>query len=61
MTCCDNDKTRRREISIETRFPPVCGGKAKEVQKGAWRMPWLSEATKDATSCEKPRSGASGH
>ena len=21
-------------------------------------MPWLPEATKDATSCEKPRSGA---
>ena len=23
-------------------------------------MPWLSEATKDVTSCEKPRGGANG-
>ncbi len=26
--------------------------------KGAWRMPWLSEAMKDVTSCEKLRVGA---
>ena len=25
----------------------------KEVVKGAWRMPWLSEAKKDVISCEK--------
>jgi hypothetical protein len=30
----------------------------KEVQKGAWGMPRLSEATKDAISCEKARGGA---
>ena len=27
-------------------------------KKGAWRMPRLSEAKKDVTSCEKPRGGA---
>ena len=29
-----------------------------KVDKGAWRMPWLTEAMKDATSCENPRLGA---
>jgi hypothetical protein len=27
----------------------------KKVSKGAWRMPWLSEAMKDVISCEKLR------
>ena len=26
-----------------------------EADKGAWWMPWLPEAKKDAISCEKPR------
>jgi hypothetical protein len=30
----------------------------KEVTKGAWRMPRLSEAKKDVISCEKLRVGA---
>ena len=30
----------------------------KEVQKGAWGMPRLSEAMKDAISCDKLRGGA---
>jgi hypothetical protein len=30
----------------------------KEVIKGAWRMPWLSEAMKDVISCEKLWVGA---
>ncbi len=29
-----------------------------ELTKGAWGMPWLSEAKKDVTSCDKPRGGA---
>ena len=29
-----------------------------ECDKGAWRMPRLSEAKKDVTSCDKPRRGA---
>ena len=33
--------------------------KGKE-SKGAWWMPWLTEATKDVVSCEKPRVGANG-
>ena len=27
----------------------------KKVSKGAWRMPWLSEAKKDVISCDKSR------
>jgi hypothetical protein len=30
----------------------------KEVMKGAWRMPRLSEAKKDVISCEKLRGSA---
>ena len=30
----------------------------KKVRKGAWRMPWLMEAMKDAISCDKPGVGA---
>ena len=33
---------------------------AEGMNKGAWRMPWLKEAMKDAASCENPRVGASG-
>ena len=31
---------------------------AKKVIKGAWRMPWLTEAMKDVISCDKLRLGA---
>ena len=31
---------------------------AKKVNKGAWRMPWLTEAMKDVISCDKLRVGA---
>ena len=30
----------------------------KEVMKGVWGMPWLSEAKKDVISCDKLRGGA---
>ena len=30
----------------------------RKVGKGAWRMPWLSEAMKDVISCDKLRGGA---
>ena len=30
----------------------------KKVMKGAWRMPWLTEAMKDVKSCDKLRVGA---
>ena len=29
-----------------------------KVVKGAWRMPWLTEAMKDVISCDKLRLGA---
>ena len=32
-----------------------------KLNKGAWRMPWLSEATKDVISCDKSRGGANDH
>ena len=30
----------------------------EKVRKGAWRMPWLTEAMKDVISCDKPWVGA---
>ena len=38
---------------------PVWAARAGKADKGAWRMPRLTEAMKDVTSCEKPRGGAS--
>ena len=32
----------------------------RKQNKGAWRMPWLTEAMKDVISCDKPRLGADG-
>ena len=32
--------------------------KLRNLNKGAWGMPRLSEAKKDVTSCEKPERGA---
>ena len=38
---------------------PVFGyGASVKVAKGARWMPWLTEARKDAISCDKPRVGA---
>ncbi len=34
------------------------GGSGAEVRKGAWWMPRLTEAMKDAISCDKPGLGA---
>ena len=44
---------------------PVCrgfvvGDLARKAEEGAWRMPWLTEAMKDVTSCENPGLGAGG-
>ena len=33
----------------------MAGVSIRKVGKGAWRMPWLTEAMKDAISCDKPR------
>lgn len=44
-----------RETKLE--YAP-CASTAEKVSKGAWRMPRLSEAMKDAISCEKPRGSA---
>ena len=39
------------------RGMPV-GQRQKKEKKGAWRMPWLTEAMKDVISCDKLRVGA---
>ena len=36
----------------------ICCGSASEVCQGARWMPWLTEAMKDAISCDKLRAGA---
>ena len=33
----------------------------EKVEKGAWRMPWLSQAMKDVISCDKLWVGANDH
>ena len=38
-------------MSISFRF--FYGKRFKKVIKGAWRMPWLTEAMKDVISCDK--------
>ena len=46
---------------MQKRF---CEGKQeslKEVIKGVWGMPRLSEAKKDVISCDKLRGGANSH
>lgn len=35
-----------------------CSKKYNKLSKGVWRMPRLSETTKDVISCEKLRGGA---
>ena len=44
------DKENFLQLKLETR----------KSRKGVRGMPWLSEAKKDVTSCEKPRGGANG-
>ena len=54
MTCCTNPITVRRKSQEYIRSSSnVADG--KEVDKGTWWMPRLSEAMKDVISCEKPR------
>ena len=40
---------------------PVTPGQGWLSRKGAGRMPWHQEPTKDAISCDKPRGAANGH
>ena len=60
---------RAKQESAESMVVPFCfpsflggedigAGEKAKVSKGAWRMPWLTEATKDVISCEKWRVGA---
>ena len=61
LTCC-HTKSRLRSrgcafcdaLPQSPKYDLHCAASAK----GAWRMPWLTEAMKDAISCDKPRLGA---
>ena len=46
----DKDITKRKPSAFECRVK-----NRKEIVKGVWRMPRLSEAKKDVVSCEKLR------
>ena len=48
MTYWEEREKQRRVRAVRLRT-------AGKVEKGAWRMPRLSEARKDAISCDKPR------
>ena len=43
---------------ISSRWHASVSEGIRKVKKGAWRMPWLSEAMKDVISCDKLRVGA---
>ena len=47
--------TIMKESTTNTEVEKV---RSRKVTKGVWRMPRLSEAKKDVTSCEKLRGGA---
>ena len=55
-------KTQQRHIFSNGRLHVMMtceqATSCEKVIKGAWRMPWLTEAMKDVISCEKWRVGA---
>ena len=60
---CEGTRGDRRNTHRQTSEKSlhlVCFVKKDKTEqnKGAWGMPWLSEARKDVTSCEKPWRGA---
>ena len=59
---CSTRRRRGDNAEVYTDYLSPCGilVQAKEALKGARRMPWLSEAMKDAVSCENPGLGANG-
>ena len=53
------DKTAESMSYIHSAVPQWMTDESdKKVIKGAWWMPWLSEAMKDVISCDKRRVGA---
>ena len=51
----------RRGAAGDTGGARAVSEDIRNVYKGAWGMPRLSEAKKDVTSCEKPGRGANTH
>ena len=52
-------KTEKYKLKVYTERAALRSYfKVRQVRKGTWRMPWLSEAMKDVISCDKPRVGA---
>ena len=54
LTCWKKSQITREYKLIQEKL-------IKKVTKGARRMPWLSQAMKDVTSCDKLREGANSH
>ena len=47
-----------QDTAESMRVMPFGVTSTKKENKGAWRMPRLSQAKKDVISCDKPRLGA---
>ena len=56
--CSINNAAESMYLCAARRFSEALSGRRKEVYKGAWWMPRLTEAMKDVISCDKPRVGA---
>ena len=52
MTCCVVLSSAEANSSLFTLHSSL--NTLAKVIKGAWRMPWLTEAMKDVISCDKP-------
>jgi hypothetical protein len=48
-------KSRKEKTSSHLLCSNAKENDEKKVSKGAWRMPWVSEAKKDVISCDKLR------
>ena len=53
-----NERAHRKNIRFSPAREEINTVSLKEVTKGVWGMPRLSEATKDVISCDKLWGGA---
>ena len=52
------ENVKRQKVRAAPSAYDATGPAKQKVSKGAWWMPWLTEAMKDVISCDKPRVGA---
>ena len=52
------ENVKRQKVRAAPSAFDATGPAKQKVSKGAWWMPWLTEAMKDVISCDKPRVGA---